>query len=65
MKSSVALKDFNESDKQQGGKALPLSQEVQSGPLCFLNFSERSLRVAGFTPNPRLGQWLMSKGLGV
>jgi len=42
-----------------------LSHEVQSGSPCFLNSSERSLGVAGSTPGPTLGQWFMSKGLGL
>ena len=44
-------------------ETLPLSHEVQNGPLCFLNsFSERSLGAAGSKLHPRLGQQFMSNG---
>jgi len=49
-----------------GGKALPLSHEVQKGPPCFLNsFLERSLGVAGSSLSPRLGRQFMAEGVGV
>lgn len=48
------------------GEALPLSDEVQNGSPCILNFfSERSLGVARSSLIPELSQWFMPKGLCV